>query len=202
MAANTATDCRRGRPRWAFWLIAAGVSVGLGACAPSRPSAAAAPTISNSPLPTPAIATSALPTPTIATSVSSGPAPHSAVELTVGAPYTFIDPAGDEMQVTLLGMIDNARGANGQAASGNRFVAAKLQIIGESRTFSVDPNRDAALILGDLDTAIAQPNAAINDCVNFHSGTYTVNAGDVITECLVFQVFNELRVHTVEWGLA
>jgi hypothetical protein len=184
MAANTATDRRRGRPRWAFWLIAAGAGVGLGACAPSRPA------IANSPLPTP-----------IATSVSGGPAPHSAVELTVGAPYTFIDPSGDEMQVTLLGLIDNAKGANGPAASGNRFVAAKLQILGSSRTFSVDPNRDAALILGDLNTANAQPNAAVNDCVNFHSGTYTVNAGDVITECLVFQVSNDLRVHTVEWGL-
>jgi hypothetical protein len=185
MAANTATDHRRGRPRWAFWLIAACVSVGLGACASSTP------TIANSPLPTP-----------IATSVSSVPAPHSAVELTVGAPYIFIDPSGDEMQVTLLGLIDPARGESGQAASGNRFVAAKLQILGYSATFSVDPNRDAALLLASRDTANAQPNAAINDCVNFHSGTFAVNAGDEITACLVFQVSTDLRVRTVEWGLA
>jgi hypothetical protein len=151
----------------------------------------------------PAIGTSALPPPTDPSLVPGAPAAHLAVELSVGTPYTFIGPSGDEMQVTFLGLIDNAQGTNGaHPADGFRFVAAKLEILGASSSILVDPNRDASLILGDLHTASAQVNDVVKGCTNFHRGSYALDAGDVIDGCLVFQVSNDLRLHTVEWGLA
>jgi hypothetical protein len=207
MAANTATDRRRGRRRWAFWLIAAVASISLGACAASSPtiptSAPATPTVAPSSLAPPDDGTVPQPPPTDPILVPGAPAPHSAVELSIGTPYTFMGPSEDGMQVTVLALIDPAQGTNGaRPADGYRFVAAKLQINGWASSILVDPNRDASLILGDLYTASAQVDDVVKGCTNFHRGSYALDAGDVIDGCLVFQVSNDLRVHTVEWGLA
>lgn len=206
MTANTATDRRRGRPRWAFWLVAATASVTLGACAASSPtiapSASAAPTTAPSSLAPPAIGTSPLPPPTDPLLVPGAPAPHLAVELSVGTPYTFMGPSGDAMQVTFLGLIDNAQGTNGaHPADGFHFVAAKLEILGAASSILVDPNRDAALILGDDLGASAQVDDVVKGCTNFHRGSYALDAGDVIDGCLVFQVSNDDRLHGMEWGV-
>jgi hypothetical protein len=207
MAANTATDRRRGRPRWAFWLVAATASVTLGACAASSPtiapSASAAPTTAPSSLAPPANGTSPLPPPTDPSLVPGAPAPHLAVELSVGTPYTYWGPSGDGMQVTVLALIDPAQGTSGaHPADGYRFVAAKLQINGWASSILVDPNRDAALILGDNTAASALVNDVVKGCTNFHRGSYAIDAGDVIDGCLVFQVFNDDRLHGMEWGVA
>jgi hypothetical protein len=209
MAATTATDRRRGRPRWAFWLIAAVASVSLGACAASSPTIA---TSSPATPPTPTVAPSSLaplddgtvpqPPPTDPILVPGAPAPHSAVELSIGTPYTFMGASGDGMQVTFLGLIDPAQGTNGaHPADGYRLVAAKLQINGWASSILVDPNRDAALLLGDDLGASAQVDAVVKGCTNFHRGSYAIDAGDVIDGCLVFQVSNDDRLHGMEWGV-
>jgi len=206
MGANTATDRQRGRPRWAFWLVAATASVTLGACAASSPtiapSASTVPTTGLSSLAPPDNGTSSVPPPTDPKQVPGAPAPHVAVELSVGTPYTFMGPSGNEMQVTLLGLIDNAQGTNGaQPGNGFRFVAAKLEILGYASSILVDPNRDASLLPADLSPIEAQVNDGVKGCTNFHRGSYAIDAGDVIDGCLVFPVFNDLRIGTVEWGV-
>jgi hypothetical protein len=206
MAANNPTDRRHSRSRWAFWLVAVVASVSLGACAASRPtiapSAPAAPTTAASSLASPALGISQLPPPTDPPLVPGAPAPHLAVELSVGTPYTFMGPSGDEMQVKFLGLIDNAQGTNGaHAAAGFRFVAAKLEILGAASSILVDANRDAFLMPSDGNSASPQVNDFVKGCTNFHRGSYALDAGDVIDGCLVFQVFNDLRVRTMEWGV-
>ncbi len=206
MAANTATDRRRGRSHQAFWLVAAIASVSLGACAASSPtiatSAPATPTVAPSSLAPPDDGTVPQPPPTDPILVPGAPAPHSAVELSIGTPYTFMGPSGDGMQVTVLALIDPAQGTNGaHPADGYRFVAAKLQINGWASSILVDPNRDAALILGDNLGASAQVDDVVKGCTNFHRGSYAIDAGDVIDGCLVFQVSNDDRLHAMEWGV-
>ncbi len=117
-------------------------------------------------------------------------------------PYVFMGPSGNEMQVTFLGLIDNAQGVNGaRAADGFRFVAAKLEILGYASSILVDPNRDASLLPADLSPISAQVNDDVKGCTNFHRSSYAIDAGDVIDGCLVFSVSNDLRIGTVEWGV-
>jgi hypothetical protein len=208
MAANTATERLRGRPRWALWLVIATASVTLGACAASGPTIApSASAVATTDLPSSApLANGTVlqpqPQPTDPILVPGSPAPHVEVELSVGTPYTFWDPSGDGMQVTVLGLIDGAQGANGaHPADGYRFVAVKLQINGWASSILVDPNRDASLILADLYTASPQVDDVVKGCTNFHRGSYAIDAGDVIDGCLVFQVVNDDRLHGMEWGV-
>ena len=142
------------------------------------------------------------PPPTDPILVAGAPAPHVAVELSVGTPYTFMGPSGNEMQVTLLGLINNAQGTNGaRPADGFRFVAAKLEILGYASSILVDPNRDASLLPADLRPINAQLDEGVKGCTNFHRGSYALDAGDVIDGCLVFLLSNDLRLRTVEWGV-
>jgi len=53
----------------------------------------------------------------------------------------------------------------------------------------------------DLSPIDAQANDGVKGCTNFHRGSYAIDAGDVIDGCLVFPVFNDLRIGTVEWGV-
>lgn len=206
MGANPATDRRYDRSHEAFWLVAAIASVTLGACAASSPtiatSAPATPTIAPSSLAPPDDGTVPQPPPTDPILVPGAPAPHTAVRLSIGTPYTFMGSSGDGMQVTVLALTDPAQGTKGaHPADGYRFVAAKLQINGWSSSILVDPNRDAALILGDELGASAQVDDIVNGCTNFHRGSYAIDAGDVIDGCLVFQVSNDDRLHGMEWGV-
>jgi len=119
----------------------------------------------------------------------------------VGTPFTDTDSSGNVMGVTLVQIIDPAPGANEFATpnNGSRFVGAKFKITGQSGTFSDDANNDAVIVGSDGQSYTADFDD-IAGCTNFNGGDFTVTPGASSTGCVTFQVPQNVKVASVEWG--
>ena len=105
------------------------------------------------------------------------------------------------MSVTLVQIIDPAQGANQFETPNNgfRFVGAKFQLTGTSGSFSGDANNDANLVGSDGQTYTAD-FSSIAGCTNFNDGEYNVTTGTSSTGCVTFQVPQNVKVTSVQWG--
>ena len=120
----------------------------------------------------------------------------------VGSQFDLKDGSGDTYRVTLVKVIDPARGA-GQFSSpdsGKRFVGLVFKI--KALTGSPqneDANTDAVLVGGNGQNYSADFDG-IAGYTNFDSGTIHVSQGDTVTGSVTFQVPVGVTVSKVQWS--
>jgi hypothetical protein len=120
----------------------------------------------------------------------------------LGTPFDLKDGSGNTYQVTLVKIIDPARGA-GQSSSpdsGKRLVGAVFRI--KALTGSPqneDANSDAVLVGGNGQHYPAD-FSDVAGYTSFDSGTIHVAQGDTVTGAVTFQVPDGVTVSKVQWG--
>lgn len=105
------------------------------------------------------------------------------------------------LAVTLQQVIDPAQGADQFTTpdAGNRFVAAKFQIVNNgTAAFSDDANGDVTLIGSDNQSYTAD-FSDIAGCTNFSSGQFTLASGASATGCVNFQLPNAVKASKVQF---
>jgi hypothetical protein len=120
----------------------------------------------------------------------------------IGSPFDLRDSGGDTYRVTLVKVIDPARGA-GQFSSpdtGKRFVGLVFSIKAVTGSpQNEDANDDAVLVGGNGQTY----SAAFDDIAgytNFDSGSIHVAQGSTVTGSVTFQVPGDVTVSKVQWS--
>jgi hypothetical protein len=146
-----------------------------------------------------AAATSTTPSPSASGNLATG---RQAPPVKIGSSFTLEDGSGNTYQVTLVKVIDPARGAGQFDApdSGKRFVGAVFSI--KALTGSPqneDANDDAVLVAGNGQNYSAD-FGDIAGYTNFDSGTIHVAQGGTVTGAVTFQVPNGVMVSKVQWS--
>jgi len=119
----------------------------------------------------------------------------------VGASFKLDDGSGHDYQVTLVKVIDPARGANqfSRPDSGKRFVGLVFRIKALTGSpQSEDANNDAVLVGGNAQDYPADLNR-IAGYANFDHGTIRVAPGETVTGAVAFQVPDGVAVLKVQW---
>jgi len=120
----------------------------------------------------------------------------------VGSQFDLQDGSGDTYRVTLVRVIDPARGADqfSSPASGKRFVGLVFKVKALTGSpQSEDANNDAVLVGGNGQNYPADFNG-IAGYTNFDSGTIHVAQGDTVTGSVTFQVPVGVTVSKVQWS--
>lgn len=119
----------------------------------------------------------------------------------VGASFSLNDGTGISYQVTLVKVIDPARGADqfSTPASGKRFVGLVFRIKGVTGSpQGEDANNDAVLVGANGRDYPADLNG-IAGYTNFDDGAIHVTPGQTVTGAVAFQVPASVVVSTVQW---
>jgi hypothetical protein len=120
----------------------------------------------------------------------------------VGSHFDLQDGNGDTYRVTLVKVIDPARGANqfSSPQSGKRLVGLMFRIkalTGSPR--NEDANNDAVLVGGNGQSYSAAFDVILGH-TNFESGTIHVAQGHTVTGTVTFQVPDGITVSMVKWN--
>ncbi len=119
----------------------------------------------------------------------------------VGSQFGLQDGSGDTYRVTLVKVIDPARGAGqvNSPDSGKRLVGLVFKIKALSGSpQEEDANNDAVLVGGNGQNYPADL-VGIAGYTNFDSGAIHVTQGDAVTGSVTFQVPDGVTVATVRW---
>ena len=120
----------------------------------------------------------------------------------VGSQFDLKDGSGDTYRVTLVKVIDPARGANqfNSPDSGKRFVGLVFTIKAlNGSPQNEDANNDAVLVGGNGQNYSADFDG-IAGYTNFDSGTIHVVQGDTVTGAVTFQVPDGVTVSKAQWS--
>jgi hypothetical protein len=120
---------------------------------------------------------------------------------TVGASFSLDDGGGARYQVTLVKVIDPARGANqaGPPDSGKRFVGLVFRITGTGGALQdEDADRDAVLV-GANGQDYASDLKGFAGYGHFDDGVIHLSAGQTTTGAVAFQVPDGVSVSTIQW---
>jgi hypothetical protein len=136
-----------------------------------------------------------------AAATASPAATQKAAAARIGSHFDVNDGSGDIYRVTLVKIIDPARGASefDTADSGKRLVGAVFKI--KALTGSPqneDANGDAALV-GSNGQSYTFDIMDIAGYTNFDSGTIHVAQGETETGAVVFQLPDGVKVANVQW---
>jgi hypothetical protein len=122
----------------------------------------------------------------------------------IGSYFDVGDGSGDTYRVTLVKIIDPARGASefDTPDNGQRFVAAVFKITALSGSpQDEDANNDAGVIGSNGQTYTAD-FADIVGYTNFSDGTIHVAQGGTVVGAVTFQVPDHVKVTQVQWSAA
>ena len=120
----------------------------------------------------------------------------------VGSQFDLGDGSGDTYRVTLVKVIDPARGADQFSSpdGGKRFVGLVFRIKAVTGSpQNEDANNDAVLVGGNGQNYSADFDG-ITGYTNFDSGTIHVAQGDTVTGSVTFQVPEGVTVSKVQWS--
>jgi len=120
----------------------------------------------------------------------------------IGSPFDVQDAFGDTYQVTLVKVIDPARGAGpfNSPASGTRFVGAVFLITAvRGRPKDDDANNDAVLV-GSNGKTYTCDFTDIAGYGNFSGGVIQLAQGSTTTGAVSFQVPDGVQVTDVQWS--
>ncbi len=120
----------------------------------------------------------------------------------VGSQFDLQDGNGDTYRVTLVKVIDPARGAEQFSSpdSGQRLVSLVFKVralIGSPK--NEDANADAVLVGGNGRNYSADFDGIVG-YTNFDSGVIQVAQGDTVTGSVTFQVPHGVKVSKVQWS--
>ena len=134
-------------------------------------------------------------------STASPAATHKATVARIGSYFDVSDGEGDTYRVTLVKIIDPARGADEFSTpdNGKRFMGAVFKIKAVSGSpKDEDANSDAVIVGSNGQTY----NFDIDDIAgytNFNNGEIQVAQGETATGAVVFQVPDGVKVAKVQW---
>ena len=134
-------------------------------------------------------------------SPSSPPASHQATTAGVGSYFDVQDSSGNAYRVTLVKVINSAKGADQFTTpdNGNRFVGAVFTVKALSGSpKGEDADSDAALI-GSNGQTYTPDFSSIAGYTNFNNGSIDVAQGDTVTGAVTFQVPTGVTVSKVQW---
>ena len=120
----------------------------------------------------------------------------------VGSQFDLQDGSGDTYQVTLVKVIDPARGADQFSSpdSGKRLVGLIFKVralIGSPK--NEDANTDAVLVGGNGQNYSADFDGIVG-YTNFDNGVIHVTQGDTVTGSVTFQLPDRVKVSKVQWS--
>ena len=136
-----------------------------------------------------------------AETTASPAATHKAVVARVGSYFDVSDGSGDTYRVTLVKVIDPARGASefDTADGGKHLVGAVFRIRAlHGSPQDEDANTDAVLI-GSNGQSYTFDIRDIAGYTNFDDGTIHVAQGETVTGSVAFQVPDGVKVAKVQW---
>jgi hypothetical protein len=134
-------------------------------------------------------------------SASGGPPTRQAPAGTIGSAFNVADGTGNVYRVTLVRVIDPARGADQLSSpeSGKRFVGLVFSVKAVTGSpQDEDANTDAVASGGNGQTYSADFQA-IAGYTNFDHGAIHVAQGETVTGSVTFQVPNGVQVSNVRW---
>ncbi|MGH3184593.1 MAG: hypothetical protein ACRDOE_22180, partial [Streptosporangiaceae bacterium] len=120
----------------------------------------------------------------------------------VGSPFAVQDSSGDTYRVTLVKVIDPARGA-GQFNSpdtGSRFVGLVFSIKALTGSPQNEDANDDAVLVGGNGRSYSADFDDIAGYTNFDNGSIHVPQGDTVTGSVTFQVPNGVTVSKAQWS--
>jgi hypothetical protein len=135
-------------------------------------------------------------------SASSPAATHQATVARVGSYFDVQDFSGDAYRVTLVKVIDPARGADEFSTpdNGKRFVGAVFRVKAlKGSPQDEDANNDA-VIVGSNGQSYTADFDRIAGYTNFADGVIHVAQGETITGAVTFQVPDHVKVAEIQWG--
>jgi len=120
----------------------------------------------------------------------------------VGSQFDLQDGSGDTYRVTLVKVIDPARGADQFSSpdSGKRLVGLIFKVralIGSPK--NEDANTDAVLVGGNGQNYSADFDGIVG-YTNFDNGVIHVTQGDTVTGSVTFQLPDRVKVSKVQWS--
>jgi hypothetical protein len=132
---------------------------------------------------------------------ASASAGHQVLPGRIGSSFELKDGSGNVYRVTLVKVIDPARGENQFATpdTGKRFVGLVFKV--KALTGSPkdeDANNDAVVIGGNGQNYSADFDG-IAGYTNFDHGAIHVAQGETVTGSVTFQLPNAVAVSTVQW---
>lgn len=126
----------------------------------------------------------------------------SAKAATVGDSFTVKDSAGNTYRVTLVKVIDPAKGANQFTTpdNGKRFVGAVFTVTAVNGSPKNENADLAASVTGSNGQSYQADFNEIAGYTNFNHGEITVAEGQSVTGAVTFQVPDGVKVTRVLWG--
>jgi hypothetical protein len=117
----------------------------------------------------------------------------------IGDTVTVSDGAGGDSDVTLIALIDPARGADqySTADAGDRFVGVELRITDSGSGLVQSDANDDVTIVGSNNQTYTSAFDNIAGCTNFNEGAYALGPSESTTGCVVFQVPVGIQVQRV-----
>jgi hypothetical protein len=121
----------------------------------------------------------------------------------VGSPFDLRDGHGNTYRVTMVKVIDPARGADQSSSpdAGKRFVGLVFRIralTGSPQNEDADSN--AVLVGGNGQTYSADYSDGIAGYTNFDSGSIHVAQGNTVTGAVTFQVPDGVTISKIQWS--
>jgi hypothetical protein len=143
-------------------------------------------------------AVSITPFPSVSGSLATG---RQAPPGTIGSPFDLADGSGNVYRVTLVKVIDPAKGADRFTApdSGKRLVGLIFKVMALAGSpQNEDANNDAVIVGGNGQTYSANFDE-IAGYTNFKGGAIHVAQGETVTGSVTFQMPNNVTVSWVRW---
>jgi hypothetical protein len=119
----------------------------------------------------------------------------------VGTSFTLTSDDGTSYDVTLIKIVDPARGADefSTPSDSSRFVGAVFSITGRAGHSSDNANNDA-LLVGSDGQDYQSDFSQIKGYTNFNGGDWNVGVGKTVTGAVTFQVPKGVTVQSIQWG--
>ena len=121
----------------------------------------------------------------------------------VGSPFDLRDGHGNTYRVTMVKVIDPARGADQSSSpdTGKRFVGLVFRIRALTGSpQNEDADSDAVLVGGNGQTYSADYSDGIAGYTNFDSGSIHVAQGNTVTGAVTFQVPDGVTISKIQWS--
>ena len=121
----------------------------------------------------------------------------------VGSPFDLRDGHGNTYRVTMVKIIDPARGADQSSSpdAGKRFVGLVFSIRALTGSpQNEDADSDAVLVGGNGQTYSADYSDGIAGYTNFDSGSIHVAQGNTVTGAVTFQVPDGVTISKIQWS--
>jgi hypothetical protein len=119
---------------------------------------------------------------------------------TIGSTLSLDDGEGNTFTVTLIKVVDPAKGATqfDTAPAGDVLAEVLIKITGTKGNYMDDADSTISVI-GSDDQTYSPGFESIAGCTNFNSGDFTVTPGQSVTGCDAIEIKKGVKLATIEY---